>query len=466
MKLEVAVEDISQCVKDLSVEIPADAVKAEYEKAYDAYQRYVKVPGFRPGRVPRGVVKQRFGKELKDEVVKQLLPHALEHAIRDQKLHVVSEPALLDCTVSEGEPMKFKVSVEVLPEFELKEYKGLKATKRVRLVSEEEDVEKTLQSWRERATQLVPVEDRPSQMGDVVAVNLAGKYIEPPEAEDLKAEDVLVELGAAGTHEAFNENLSGVKAGDVREFRVAYPEDFTSSGLAGKTLDFTATVTAVRRKEVPDLDDDFARAFSEFGTLAEMRDGVREMLSRNQMQSAGVALRNDLLGQILQGYDFEVPPSIVEHQAQENAREFAYMLMHNGLSPEAIKSWDWDEHIKNERQRVVPQLRGTMIASKIAQAEGISVSQDEVDAEIARLADSTGEPFAQLKARLTKEESLSSIESRLLYQKALDVIVNNAEITVEEVTSEQEAERIKAEANDRESGSATILMPADSMIAS
>ncbi len=442
MKLEVAVEDISQCVKDLSVEIPAEAVKVEYDKAYDAYQRYVKVPGFRPGRVPRGVVKQRFGKEVKDEVVKQLLPHALEHAIRDQKLRVISEPALLDCTVSEGEPMKFKVSVEVLPEFELKEYKGLKATKRVMLVSDE-DVEKTLQSWRERAAQLVPVEDRPSQMGDVVAVNLAGKYVEPREEEDLKAEDVPIELGAAGTHETFNENLTGVKAGDVREFRVAYPEDFTSSGLAGKTLDFTATVAAVRQKDVPDLDDDFAREFSEFGTMAELRDGVRESLSRNQMQSADVALRNDLLEQILQGYDFEVPPSIVEQQAAENAREFAYMLLRNGLSPESIKSWDWDEHVKKERERVVPQLRATMIASKIGQAEDVGVSQDEVDAEIARLADSTGEPFAQLKARLTKEESLSSIESRLLYQKALDVIVNNAEITVEEVTSEQE----KAKAN-------------------
>ena len=446
MKLEVVVEDISQCVKDLTVEIPADAVKAEYEKAYDSYQRHVKVPGFRPGRVPRGVVKQRFGKELKEEVVKQLLPHALEHAIQDRKLRVVNKPELRDCTVSEGEPMKFKVSVEVLPEFDLKDYKGLKATKRVLRVSDE-DVEKTLQSWRERAAQLVPVEDRPSRMGDTVAVNLAGKYVEPREEEDLKVDDVPVELGAAGTHEAFNENLTGVNAGDVREFRVAYPKDFTSPGLAGKTLDFAATVIAVRRKELPDLDDDFAREFSEFETLAELRDQVRGSLNRNQEQSAEVVLREDLLRQILQGYDFELPLSIVDQQAAENTRQFAYMLIQNGLSPESVKSLDWDGHLKQERERATIQLRATMISAKINQVEGAGVSQDEVDAEIARLADSTGEPFAQLKARLTKEESLSSIESRLLYQKALDVIVNNAEITVEEVTAEQEAERAKAEAN-------------------
>jgi trigger factor len=444
LKLEVVVEDISQCVKDLTVEVPADAVNAEYEKAYDTYQRYGKVPGFRPGRVPRGVVKQRFGKEVKDEVIKQLLPHALQQAIRDHKLNVVGDPALLDCTVGEGEPLKFKVGLEVLPEFELKEYKGLKATRRV-VQASDEDVEKTLQSWRERAAQLAPVEDRPSQLGDTIAANVVGKYVEPPEEEDLKADDVPVELGAEGTHPAFNENLAGVRAGDVREFRVVYPADFTSQGLAGKTLDFTATVLAVRRKEMPELDDEFAREFSEYETMAELRRAVRENLDRNHQQRADAALRAELIEQILQEYQFDVPPSIVEQQASENAREFVSMLFRNGLSPEAIKNWDLEEHMKQERERAVRQIRATLVTARIRQAEGIQVSQDEVDVEIARLAEIGGERFADLKDRLTKEEALPSIESRLLYQKALDVIVNHAEITVKEVSPGQEAEQMQAE---------------------
>src|SRR5262249_24989353 len=150
------------------------------------YMRYAKVPGFRPGRVPRGVIKQRFAKEVKDEVIGKLLPHALEHAITDHKLHVVGNPHIDDISVNEGEPMRFKATVEVLPEFELKEYKGLKLAKRVARVTDE-DVENALERFRESAAEFVPVEDRPSQDGDFVSVNLVGKYVEPQEEEDLKA---------------------------------------------------------------------------------------------------------------------------------------------------------------------------------------------------------------------------------------------------------------------------------------
>ncbi|MDQ3013458.1 MAG: trigger factor, partial [Acidobacteriota bacterium] len=245
MKLDVVVTDVSQVKKDLAVEVAAEEVKAEYEKAYDAYVRHAKVPGFRPGRVPRGVIKQRFSKEVKDEVIGQLLPHALEHAITDKKLRFVGEPHIEDISVNEGGPLKFKASIEVLPEIELKEYKGLKATKQVERVTGE-DVERVIEKWRENAAELVPVEDRPSQDGDFVSVNLVGKYVDPQgphEQENLIADNVEIEINGPGTQPEFSDNLRGVKADDVREFRVVYPEDFGSKGLAGKSLDFTATVT-------------------------------------------------------------------------------------------------------------------------------------------------------------------------------------------------------------------------------
>lgn len=445
MKLEVAVADVSQSVKALTIEIAADEVKAEFDKIYDGFQRQAKIPGFRPGRVPRGVVKQRFGKEIKDEVAKQLLPHALEHAIKDANLRIISEPAIQELSIIEGEPMKFKAHVEVLPEFELKEYKGLKATKRVVLVSDE-DVEKTLQAWREASASLVPVEDRPSQEGDTVSVNLAGKYVEPKEEEDLKAEGVEVELGAEGLQPEFTTNLLGVKVDDVREFRVIYPEDFTSQGLAGKTIDFLATVAAVRQKELPELDDEFARQFGETETLEKLRVGVRLHLRQSRDRDAEVELRNDLLEQVLRDYGFEIPASLVKQRALERANEFANLLVRNGMDPQAVKNLDWNALLAPEVGRAIRDMRLMMIASKIAEAENIHVANDEIDAAIANLADASGEPFSQLKARLTKEESLSSIENKLVYEKALDVIVSNAEITVEEVTSEQEAERVKAKA--------------------
>jgi trigger factor len=442
LKLEVVVTDISQVKKDLAVEVAAEEVKAQYEKAYDAYGRYAQVPGFRPGRVPRGVIKQRFSKEVKDEVIGQLLPHALEHAIVDNKLRFVGEPHIEDISVSEGEPLKFKARIEVLPEIELKEYKGLKATKRVTRVADE-DVERVIGQLRDNAAELVPVEDRPSQDGDIVTVNIVGKYLDPQgphEQEDLKTEDLDVQIGSEGTQPEFSENLRGVKVDDVRQFRVAYPEDFRSKGLAGKTLDFTATVTAVRQKEVPELTDEFAKDFGDSETVQEMRDKIRESLVKQAETEAQSKLRDQLLEQLLGDYDFEVPSVLVEQQAQESVREMVYWLSRSGMPPEAAKGMDWGALLNDARAKAAREVRLAMVVSLIANAEEIKVSEEEIDAEIERMARPTGETAEQLKARLTSEEGIPSIENRLRYHKAIDALVSKAEITVEEVTQNQQPE--------------------------
>lgn len=444
MKLEVAVENVSQCIKKLTIEVPAEEVRSEFNQVFDTYQRQIKLPGFRPGRVPRDLVKQRFGKEIKEEVAKHLAPHALQHAIQDNNLRIVAQPSIEEYTLNEGEPMKFTASVEVAPDFELKEYKGLKAVKRVTAVREE-DVEKTLQNWRESAAQLIPVEDRPAQLGDIVTVNLNGKYIEPPKEEDLKADEVQIELGAEGVHETFTEKLSGAQAGETLEFRVVYPEDFTSKGLAGSTIDFSAEITSVKQKELPELDDEFAKEYSDLETIVALRDRIRGEMKEKSEERADSELRNSLLEQVVKAYDFEVPPSLVEQKAYERAQEFAYLLSRSGVPQESIRNWDWENHMEKERDRAVNDVRASLITAKISAAENLDVSRDEVDAEIARMADSSGrESFAQLKARLTKDEQISSIEGRMLFQKALDVIENNAEITVQEIAPNEESEGAKA----------------------
>jgi trigger factor len=441
LKLEVAVTDVSQSKKDLAIEVPADEVKAEFDKAYEAYTRYAKIPGFRPGRAPRGLVKQRFGKEIKDDVIGRLLPHALQHALVDKNLRVVGDPSIIDYSVNEGEPLKFKVSVEVFPDFELKEYKGLKATKRVARVTDE-DVDRVIDHWRQDAAEFVPVEDRPAQDGDFVSINLVGKYIEPQEEEDLTAEDLQIEIGAEGVQPEFNENLRGVTAGDVREFRVSYPEDFASKGLAGKTLDFTATVVAVRRKELPELNDEFAQEGGEFESIQQMRDEVRASLEKSAEQRADAEMRNELLGGLLSGYDFEVPPSLVEQQASDRTRELAYHLLRGGMTPQSVKEINWEERMQDARVQAARDIRTAMVVGRIGVAEGIKVAAEEIDAEIRRMAQAAREDVERLRDRLTKDDSLPSIENRLLYQKALDAIVNSAEITVEELTEKKEAETV------------------------
>jgi trigger factor len=437
LKLQVAVADLSQCRKGLTVEVPVEEVNAAFEKTYGAYARHLKIPGFRPGRVPRDLIKQRFAKEAKEEVVKSLVPEALQSAVAEQMLRVVGEPQIDDLSVDEGEPLKFKATLEVLPDFELKEYKGLKLTKRVATVTDEE-VGHALEHLRQSAAEFVPVEDRPSHDGDFVSVNLVGKYVEPLEEEDLKSDDVQVEIGANNVQPEFSENLRGVKAGDIREFRVEYPEDFSAEGLAGKTLDFTAAVVAVREREAPELDDEFARDFGDYENLQQLRDRIRENLTASAEARAEADLREEVVKRVLEDYDFEVPSTLVEAQTADRAREFAYMLMRNGVPPQTIKEIDWEERMKEFRPLAARDIRMALVFEKIGEAEEVEVSRWEVEAEVERMARASGEPADQLKARLTKDDSLSSIENRLRHQRALEAVIKHAEVTVEEFNEDRD----------------------------
>src|SRR5262249_9709485 len=260
---------------------------------------------------------------------------------------------------------------------------------------------------RQSEAELVPVEDRPSRDGDFVWVNLVGKYVEPPEEEDLKSDDVEIEIGADGVQSEFSENLRDVKAGDVREFRVKYPEDFSAEGLAGKTIDFTATVVAVREKEAPELDDEFARDFGDYESLQQLRDRIRENLTASAEARARADLREEVAKRILEDYDFEVPSALGEPQAAERARECAYVLMRNGVPPQTIKEIDWEERMKEFRPLAARDVRMALVFAKIGEAEKVEVSGWEVEAEIERMARVSDEPANQLKARLTKDDSLS-----------------------------------------------------------
>ncbi len=442
LKQEVVITDVSQCQKDLAIEVAAEEVTKEFEKTYDAYMRYVKVPGFRPGRVPRGVVKQRFSKEIKDEVINHLVPHAMEHAVKDHSLKIISDPRIQELSLEEGEPLKLKVSIEVLPEIEIKQYKGLKATKRVVKVTDE-DVERVIENWRENETDLVPVEDRPSQDGDIVSVNLVGKFLDPQEEhekEDLKADSMEIEIGGKASLPEFTENLRGAKPDDVKEFRVVYPEDFGSKGLAGKTIDFTATVLAIRQRELPEVNDEFAKNIGGYESLQEMRDKIRENLVKNAEQEADDLLRDNLLSQLLDSHEFEVPNVLVHQQAESRLHDFSHRLKQMGMPAEMIQNINWEERFNEAVDSARRHVRLALLVGEIGLVENVRVEEGEIDAEIESMAQSIGLTAEEVKARLTRDEAISSIKTKLRYRKVLDVVVSNAEITIEEVSRESLAE--------------------------
>src|SRR5690349_3487510 len=262
MKTEL--KEISPTRKQIDIEIEAEAVRDVYDRISDRYAKGANVPGFRPGHAPRGVVRTRFKDQIRTEVLRELLPDAVQKAITEHNVEALGEPEL-NLENNEGldqlgeKPIAFNVNIDVLPEIKLDNYKGLEATRRTRPVKDE-DVIRVLEQLRESSASLQPVEDRGAQAGDTVTANFHGLFVDTPEAEPINVEDVDVVLGGEGVVQAITDNLVGAKPDDEKTFSVDYPEDFSAKGLAGKKVEYTVKVNAVRIKELPDLDNEWAQS--------------------------------------------------------------------------------------------------------------------------------------------------------------------------------------------------------------
>src|SRR6185503_14293273 len=247
MKTELI--DVSPTRKEIKIEIEPAQIRSAFDRISQQYSKGANVPGFRPGHAPTSVVRTRYKSEIRSEVLRELIPEAVNNAITEHSLNALGEPNVeLDNTTAlerlGEEPLTIKVGVEVLPEVKLETYKGLEVTRRKRPITDA-DVDKMIDSLRDASASLQPVEDRASQLGDTVTVNAVGKFVDEPETEEIKVDDVEVVLGGPGVQQEFTDNLTGVNADDKRTFLVDYPADFTSPGLAGKKVEYTTEVTAV-----------------------------------------------------------------------------------------------------------------------------------------------------------------------------------------------------------------------------
>ncbi|HWO01854.1 MAG TPA: trigger factor [Blastocatellia bacterium] len=444
--MNITVTDEKHCKKKLRLEIPADTVRTETDKMAAKLARQVNVPGFRRGKVPSSVVKTRFRKELRDEVLSHLLPHSLGDAIREKELKVIGEPAVDDLKFGDDESIDVTFTVEVAPEFDLSNYQRLPLTKRVYGVRDE-DVERTLDRLREGQAELVPVEDRGSQQGDLLTVNLNGD-VEPeseaaeagekgatPSKQDLtiKKQDTEIELGGKGVLSEFTDALIGTRPGDIRSFAVTYPGDYKPESYAGRKVNYTAEVTAVGFKELPDADDEFAQGIGEqFKTIEELRADIRSKLEHEGERRSDAELRSSLMEQLVDRNRFEVPDYIVEKQMDSRLNTFLRQLAGQGLDPRNLKV-DWDDFRESQRERAEREVRGSFILDRIAEAEKIEVADTELDAEISQLAERSGAAADVLRARLTKEGSLDSIKEQVRNRKALDLVIASADTRIEEV---------------------------------
>jgi len=414
------------CKKELVIEIPPDIVKQEADAVTVQYRRMARIPGFRPGRAPASLVRRHFQEDIRNEVVQTLLPKYFENAIKDQKMSVIGQPHFADLKFEEDSPLTCKATFEILPEFELGEYKGLEVEEGSTEVTEA-DVAQSLEELQQRAATFEPVEDRPARDGDYLTVNYRGVDGGDPEAKPLEASDAMVHLAGEGTVAAFTENLRGAKGGDVREFEVSYPEDYTTKPLAGKTLSYRVEIQAVRTKVVPALDDEFAKSVSEFKSIEELKTKISENLAARKKYETEAASKQGLLAQLVGSHSFPVPETLVEAQVEARLERFLSRLVSQGIDPRTV-GIDWQKLRDDGRPEAEKDVRGSLILEKVADAESIAVSEGEIDDLIREVAEERHEAPAAVKTRLTRDDELPRIERRLRNQKALDLIYHNAKI--------------------------------------
>lgn len=432
MKTEL--KEVSPTQREIRIEIPAEDVKAAYNRAAKKYAAAVQVPGFRKGFAPVDIVKMRYKDDIQNEVLREILPGKVQQAIEENNLSPLGEPHLHlenqdNLKLNGSEPLVASVHVEVMPEIPAPNYEGVEVTRRVRPL-DDEHLERMIEDRRRQSATLVPVEDRKSQEGDTLIVDLEGTFAEQPDEEPIKANDLEVTLGDGQIEQAFTENLVGLSEDDEKEFTVEYPADFASSALAGKTANYKAKVKSVGKVEMPEADDEWAKSLEEnFESIADLRGKLRSDMELAAKTEADNKVRDELITKLIESNPFEVPNTLIDIQARNLLNNFAQDLQRQGVDTKALDENFIKMAFEQMRGQAERDVRGAMLLEKIAELEGVEVSGDEVAAELEQMAQYYGMTAEDVRNTLSQQGNENSITDRLRSRKAVEALVNKSKIT-------------------------------------
>jgi trigger factor len=412
---------VEGCKHSLEITVPAEEVQKETERAAVEIQGKVRLPGFRPGKAPLAMVKTRFAHDIRQEVLEKLIPRFLNAAVEQDHLNVVSQPSVSEIHFHAGEPLKFKAEFEVAPEFELGDYQGITVTYAEPTVTDA-DIEERLNALRERKAEYVNEEPRPLADGDYAVISLESVS---GVAEKVQQDELMIKLGDEATMQAFTENLRGASPDEIREFDVTYPEDYDRANLAGRTVRFKATVKAVRRKELPELNDEFAKDLGDYQSLDELKDAIRKSILHEREHKAQDDAKAEIVAKLVDAHPFPVPEVYIDRQIEATLNNQLSQLAAQGIDPRQLKL-DWQKIREAQKERAERDVRASLILDKIADREAISATQEEVDREVQRYARQQREAVAVVRARLQKDGTLNRIAGRIRTEKTLNFLFDKA----------------------------------------
>lgn len=427
---------VEGCKHSLEISVPAEEVESETGKVVSSFQQRAKLPGFRPGKAPATLIRKQFQNDIRQQVLENLIPRFLDKRVKEEELHVVGRPDITKVKFDQGQPLEFTAEFEVSPEIELKEYKGLTVPYREPEVADD-DVSKRIEAIRERKAEYVNIDPRPLEDSDYAMVSLV--TIGGVEGEPVKQDEITIGIGSADTVQGFSDGLRGATPGEEREFDVSYPEDYGQEKLAGRTVRFRAEVKGVRRKELPELNDEFAKDLGDYQGLEELKEVIRKTIFAERQYEAQQEAKNRLVETLVDLHDFPIPEAFIDRQIQNRLEQTLRSLESQGQNLKDLKL-DWQKIKEAQRDKAAREVRASLLLGKVAEGESINATRDEVDREVERIAKQQREPVAAARFRMEKDGSLGRIASHIQTDKTLNFLFEHARKVAEESESKPDAE--------------------------
>ena len=424
-----------ELMREIEVEVPADEVAKAYRTVTKRYQKLARIPGFRSGKVPESLVRSKFAKELRQEVLEALVSERFRSAIAERKLQPVSEPQLLDLRLEDGEPLRFKAAFEVMPEFDVTGYNMVRVEKPEVALTDEEFESELDRALESQATVEPVEEDRALVEGDWAEIQFRGEIkplaqtvteegvtaTEPP-AEPITGENVLLEIGGKNTLPAFNDALRGQKVGQELTFEVVYPADFGDRRLAGQTVGYDVTVKAIKRKVYPERDAELAKQLGGNESWEEFAGQLRERAATRKREALEANAKHKMLDELVGRYHFPVPESFVQQRVDARLERGLRALAQQGMTADDMRKLDFGRLRAAQRQEAEREVRASLVVDRIADAEGVVVSDEELDNEVLMLSIQTREPYDAIRDRLAKDGGLGRLREELRREKTSSVL--------------------------------------------
>ena len=422
MKVDYVEEGSS--LRHMDIELPADDLNDQFEKGVRSLSRSVKLPGFRKGKIPKDVIRQRFRSDVLEQAIQDLVPKAVNEALKERELYPIDDPRVSNLESKLGEPLRFRATFEVIPRIEVRDYKDIEATEQKTVVTDEQ-IEAGIEQLREQNARFDPIEGRGAQDHDIVL----GDLVETPSGggAEKRHEDVSIEVGTEAYHKSLHERLQGAEPGAQITFSAAFDADGGDPERAGKSFDVTFDVKELKEKVLPDADDELAKDIGSFDTLDEVKAEFRSQAEKRAEREDEQHLRTQLIQKLIDANAFDPPETLTEREIDSRLEAAARDLYQKGVDPTKA-GIDWNAVRTEQRASAEAAVKATLLLDGLARQESIEVTEEEVSAELEKASEALEKSPEALRAQMMKDGSLERLTGRLRREKAVDFIKQHAKL--------------------------------------